>query len=619
MAVGLLEHSVTAFTAAFEAVTLLLCAWYSYLLISRNLTVSVRIAEALRTPRMTFKIAQFLLFFVAFIIILDSTHYYIPLEFFGVMMVLYFMAFLEVFYFRTSLAAFVTKLAIIQVMMIESFAFVLQSVGTIDDFRDFFIANFILSNSGGFPRNYTNNIWYDYSPMASISYAIDKLITGIPLLEAELISGFIVSFLSVMAIGAISFKFFSDRRTAMLSMLIACLVPFFWEFTTLPRPEMFALPLTLLVVALVLNPLSLPRAPRSTVLTSCSILGATVVLTHGGMAIEMIAVLAATFFVAKNTIAGRAALITGLILILYSFYATVVGNLTGASLLLEFFNSIISPTNLVVHLSLSTVGTPYQILMEISQAATQTYWWIFLGLIAWIGFLEIFKAKKLEKNYLVFLLVTFALFFLGVVFIFQPVAQGEATRYISLISYLMICVPASSVLILLGTSRAARRFFIPFIVALLIVLSVTNVWIAPNFWQDIGQNSYSGFRLVHTEVMSEIASQSYLNRYDNCYPVVANYVPEFVNLTSSCFGLSSYIIPGETYFNSIGVSTYLTNTPSSAPYAVLNVTFIVLYSARIALFAPSLYGDASPQSDISPMNSTIIYSNGISFEAFINR
>jgi hypothetical protein len=606
IAIAFLYRSVTAFVVTIEVSLLLLTVWYTYIRIGKNIRSGIQLQHISKPKRGILQVLQLGLFVLIFVSIVFSGAYSLSFYFFALIAGAYFLLFIEAYYYEVKIHLFLAKLVIAQVLAYETFAFFYQSVFGVDSFRDFFIASLVVQHGGGLPQAYSNNIWYNFSPMAPLTYAVQSVITGVPLLQTEIISGFVFASLSTLAAGAMASKIFKNSRISALTMLISSLVPFFWQFATFPLPEVFALPMVLLTVVLILTPYS----NKGILVTS--LFGIVIVFTHGGMALMLIVIAFVMFGLTRNIRALQTGIISSVLFGAYSILASVTGTSKGVVTIVDFIDSLVRPASLVVGYTIGGLSTQ-GLVLEIAQALTQTEWWVFLGVVSWIGFLALTRRPQ-NRDFLSFVLVTLFLFAVGVLLLFQPVVQTQATRYLDLVSYVVLSIPASFALYMLGVNPFARRVAIPAIMIIFIASSVCNVNVSPNLWQDLGAKSYSS-RFVSTMTTSEEISQVYLNQYDHCYPIAANYYPSFVNLTGSCPSVGDYQISSETNYNGFGVASNGQLTISGIGYPKLIAPFVTLFSTRIEEYDPGSAAD--PQASISAPATDIVFSNGVSLIGFV--
>ena len=606
IAIAFLYQSVTVFVVAIEVALLLLTAWYTYIRIGKSVRSGIQNQYIPIPKRGILQVLQLSLFVLTFVSILFSGAYSLSFIFFALIAGMYFLLFIEAYYYELKLQVFVAKLVIAQVLTYETFALLYQSVFSVDAFRDFFIASLLVQHGGGVPQSYTSNIWYNFSPMVPLTYAIQSVITGIPLLQTMIVSGFVFTLLSTLAAGAMASKIFKNTRIAALTMLVSSLVPFFWQFATYPLPEVFVLPMVLLTIVLILT----PHTNKGILITS--LFSIVIVFTHGGMALMLIGIAFAMFGLTRNMRALQVGIISSVLFGAYSIFASVAGTSTGAVSIVGFIDSLFRPVPLIVGYTFGNLSTQ-GLVLEIAQALTQTEWWVFLGVVSWLGFLELVRRPR-NRDFLSFVLVSLLLFGIGVLLLFRPVAETQATRYLDLVSYVALSVPASFALYMLSANPFARRVAVPSMMILFIASSVCNVWVSPNLWQDVGAKSYAN-RFIFTETTSEVISQAYLNQYDNCYTIAANYYPDFVNLTGSCPAVRDYQIIGETNFNGFGVASNGQLTFNGVSYPVLAAPFVVLYSARIQEYAPKDFAD--PQANLSAPATGVVYADGSSFVGFV--
>ena len=607
-----MHRSLSGIIIPAETSVFVIVVWYAYLRPSKAMDFrhtrkkSVWYSNIINLLELSIALAVGVVFF-------QSRPYSIPEYFFVLLMGLYFLLFIEIYYFEPKISTIILKLIIVQFIAIEIFAFLFPSVGTTDDLRDFFIATLIVRNGGGLPHVYTSIIWYDFSPIISLIYAVGNLVTAVPLLRFEQITGFVISFTSVLGVGALSLKFFRNSRKSMLSMWVACLLPFFWQLATWPLPELLAVLFAILcILVIAVNDSQFGLIP--------AILFAIIaVLTHGGLTVELIAIAIVIYIFTRNRLAGRIGVISTILLLIYSVYVYVGTTTTGLVTLLEFIRGLITPGK-SFFIPLSGVPSPGSLLILILQRTGEDYWWIFIGMISWIALLEFLKTNSEEPKsriYLVLMLIMFFLFIVGISLQVFPVAQGQSIRYVSLLSYPVLCIPVGVGLDVFRNRLHRRYLLVLPIIAIFILAAVSNVWVSPILWQDVGQNSYSGYRMVFTTTVSELDSQSYVSRYDKCYVVAANYLPSFVNLTSSCPSVYQYQIEGETYQNSFGVDGNTKFSSDLNGYLKISPPYLVLFSERVEKFNPYFYSVASPFASVPTPNSQIVFSDGDSVALFM--
>jgi hypothetical protein len=381
---------------------------------------------------------------------------------------------------------------------------------------------------------------------------------------------------------------------------------------------MLALPLALAVIML-----SIGEHGRLSILVS-TILCFGVVFTHGGLALELIFILAAISLMTRKRAAIQSVIVSSFIFASYVAFAVATNTYSGIVTIIQFAQAILSPITLQISYSLTSVSelaSPGAIL-QIMQVWTVTFWFVFLGLVSWIGFLLVMlEGKANNRRYYTFSILGLGLFGIGVLLLLLPVAENQAFRYISLISYPMISIPAAAGIISVESRRASRRKVLSALVTLLIVSSILSVTVSPFFWSDVGQNRYAGFRLVHTETYQELEEQTYLNAYDNCFPVVSNYYPNFVNLVpgpGACSRIASYRIIGETTLNGEGVVSNTKLSTNGEGFPLLSPPYVILFSARLQPFDPVSYHFGNPQSEVSENTSSIVYSGGSTWIALVS-
>lgn len=600
LAVALIYHSSLDVAVVSLTISIILVAsWITYLFSPKLSDAGDRTFR----HRVILQVSQFAILLITIFIALSSPPGELSLWFFVLVISFYLLLFFEAFYFEPRLSAFLFKLLVMQFIFIEAWTYGFTSVIQSDSYRDYYIAALIIDRGGGLPYPFTSLIWYNFSPMVPISSAISHLVTGVPLLQAEMILGFVLSCVSLLAVGAIAQRVFSELRMTMISMWIASLVPYFWLYSTYAAfPELLALAMMLLTFALVLGKLSLRTSIASFVLVLA------IVLTHGGLALEEIGIMFLIFLMTKNKLALRLGIFASLTFITYSIFAAVAGVSSGLVSILQFLPGVITPVSLnLAPVGISAVST----YVELFKIVTYNYWYIFLGILSWVAIVELIRHKTgNSKSYLSLVIIGFVLFSFGSAIILFPVSQGQATRYVSLVSFLVLCVPSAAAIAEFRSRVHGKYLVIPLII-MMVVASVSYEWVSPIFWQDLGNNSYSADRFIVAITQPEDISQSYINEFDHCYPVAGSFPPYLVNLTASCPGVTSYQFLG-TLGSTVGVIGNPGTSSGLIKYPKLGTPYLALLSTRIQkLNVSTVYSD--PYSFFPLTNSEIVYSNGISY------
>jgi hypothetical protein len=495
-----------------------------------------------------------------------SNGYARPIVFFVSMFVLYMLLLVELTQSNPTVSSFLVKLIVIQLVFVESFSQLYPGFVGPDSSRDFYIAKSIIANAGGLPKEFVDVIWYDTTPMAPLLYAEGTLFSNLPLRVSELLLGFCFTFVTTLATGALALRVTGDRKTSLLVMWLASLVPLIWVWSTWPIPEMFAASLIFLSFLILFRD---NTAATTLVFTLLAIL---IVLTHGGAALGFIGVLVVLAVVTRNKLAIRMSIITSTLFTSFTVYDTLSGVTSGFETVKDFLVYLFSTG--VTFTSGPSVS--YSGVWGVPEAISYGYWLVFLIVLAWLGLFEILR-RSLRLNRLVvsLLLISLASVLFGFGFGTVFGTRVDITRYVGLFGYPMVCVAASMGFFALGRT-APRKAYALIIVSIFVFAGVSNPRVSPDFWQGFGQSNFaSANRIQYSTTYPEMDSQLFINAYDQQYFVVYNYLPEFVNLTRPD---SVILIPWSLSIHPqhywIGVS----------PFDVIpNPPYIALFSSRASV------------------------------------
>ena len=528
-----------------------------------------------------------------------SKDYMRPLLFFPVIMLFYFLLFLEVFRSNPSPTSFLLKLIIGQALLMESLAFMYPGFLAVDSYRDFAIARVIEASAGGLPTAFVYiPIWYNVTPMLPLTYVSINLLTGLPLRTAELLIGFVMTTILTIGTGLLTLALSKNIRYSLLAIWFCSLVPSIWIWSTWPIPEIMALALFVICLAIILGDGKSHNSILAIILT------VVIVLTHGGIALALIGVALVIFLLNRDRVALHVLIIGGVFFASYTVLASSGTAISGLQTIVLFLQSLFKPVFSVPQ----TSSNLYQGALAPLEAVSYTYWWVFLGVFGWIGLMTLADLRMPKRRAIVSLVV---LSYLGILFSFASgilnTTSTDVTRYIALIGYPILCASAAFGLFSVARFPLVRKFFIPILVIALVFSGISNAVISPDLWQSLGQNSYAtNYRVQYTTSYEEQQSQIFLNVYDRNYLIAYNYIPEFVNLTYPVPYLAKqFTLEEHPKHYLVGVSPFLyTPTP---PY-------IILYSVRAS---EQNFVNYSLLSNISVDTSDIIYSNPTSYLLFV--
>jgi len=511
---------------------------------------------------------------------------------------------LEVFSSR-KVGSYVMKLVVGQALFVGSISLMYPSAFSIDSSRDLQIAGLILRHSGGLPLDVGPIIWYDFSPMAPLLYSASKLITGFSLIDSEVLVGFVFPVVLTLVVGAIAAQISKTTRGVLFAMWLSILNPFLWYFASLPIPEMLALDF-LMLAALVLVKQSEAPVSRG-IYPTIGLLVVAIVLTHGGIAIELLGALIVVSFLSRSRFALVTLAMSSVAFAAYLVYGAEVGVPSGLLTLASFVGSLaihVSPA-LQPLSALNLTSVPIQIVL----ATTSTYWWVFLGVLGWFGLLrELNASPKIRTTYLTLSVMALMLVMFGALIDLLGSGQGQAVRYVSLFGYSLLCVPAAVGISSIRFGSNAKKVFAFGAVALVILATTASPLVSPLLWQQIGQTSQATTRLLPVTTEPELSSQTFLNVHDDCYVVVANYIPQFVDLSAGCPAVGAYTLPSESTLSTVGVASYS---------ARVDPPFVVLLSIPKEMYLPYSVDWANPLSNLSSPSPQIVYSSEFSRVVFV--
>jgi hypothetical protein len=513
-----------------------------------------------------------------------SSSYMRPFVFFPLTVLLYSFYFIEAIRGVPSRFAFTIKLLFTMFIMVWSFSSLYPGFVGSDAYRDFYIAESLLKNSGGIPHQYVGLVWYDFSPIMALLYVSSSMIMGISIRLAELLLGYLLTATSVVAVGAISWRLSGNSKQCLLAMLMVSTMPYFTFWATSPIPEILGTAMSLLIILLFsVQGSSLPLQILLIVIE---------LLTQPGPLLVLIVMLIALYLIVRQRAMLKVVVISIMTFFGYAAYVSVVGS-TGFVQVL-YFIALLGQSSVP---NFTTIAGSFNALLLVSHTVAGTLWWVCIAALAWFGLIEMLRNKTTNIKTRAFSLLAIAFFGVGILFDLRGGATS-AQEYVGLIGYPMIAIPASIYLSRLQFS-IPRSFLTYTIVAMMVVSVVVNPLVSPDLWQHYGQGQYAANnRIKDSTTFSELQSQTFLNQFDHSYTVVGNYVLQFVNLTFSPIQGSQ----GGTMY--VGVSLTANN---------IQTPFVAVISNRAAVLSfesSTVFGNSSAES----MNQ--IYSNGISYEIY---
>ncbi|MHB1907786.1 MAG: hypothetical protein ACYCQJ_02805 [Nitrososphaerales archaeon] len=578
----LLRGSFTDEVIGIEAATIVFTVWFVGRPFQPNHS---------RTMRQNHKlliIVEYSSLALAFTSLLFTYDYIRPVVFFVLFIGFYSALLMEILSnTKPSMSSFTLKIFIAQFVFLESFGFLYPGFVAEDPYRDWLIALSIITKGGGLPNLTGSNVWYDFSPIAPLLYSMSAIVTQFNLRNMELIIGFIFVSLVVVFLGCLVNYLTSDVKTACVAMLLGVLIPYLSFFSTWPIPEMLALCFVCAGTVVLLR----TKGSRSMIMMS--LLSATVVFTHGGMAIIYMILMLVLYVATRHLSIFYNSLTLVVMFFTYGTYVVMGGVMPGISTIWVFLLQSMAPR------SLSTPSTLVSGSNVIELVFPQ-YTWILLvalSMMATLGMLN--KDMKYRKVEISLTVLGGVLLFLGIfVSGILHTQNTEFFRYVGLTGYPLICISASLELVSLSKFPFRRRIILFILLLLLIISAVTNVSVSPDFWQGVGQSHYAtDNRLYVSTTTRELSSQTFLNSYDFSYYVESNYQLKFINITDTqpILAISGYPENG-----------YTTNPVKGEPHIVL-VSFRAIQLGFV---------NPDPSTDISIRNGDIVYANGGSQAAF---
>jgi len=528
-----------------------------------------------------------------------------PILYYSLIAVGYSLLLLEIISGRATILAFLLKLLFLQVLFVGAFPSMFVSVFSVDPSRDLQIAKSILSNGGGLPEKFTAIVWYNFSPMTALNYALGSVISRLPLIFSELLDGFVVVFLAMLTVGAMTIRVTKNRSATLLAMWIASLSPLLWLYSTNPIPEVLAISLLLLILLVVV------QSDSRNILVALPLL-ATMVLTHGGAPLELALFLGLVWIFTRKKAALRIVILMSVLFGAYLVYVSVAGTEPGIQTLYQFISALATIgsaqiTSIPTVTAGGTLGLAFVSLQDIAS----TYWWVFLAVLSWVGTAEILRRGIGGRTIYVVILTCMVLFGFGVLSSFTGIAanpslRSQGIRYVSLVSYVVLSLPASVAVMRLFSNRKGRSA-ITILSMLLLVSAMGNATVAPSIWQSLGQSAYAGGGFAHTTNVAEMQSQAYLDKLDTCYPVMANFIPQFINLTTTCADARQQSLDSESIVGSVG---------AVSRFEIIRPPYIVLFSQRYNIIG-TLYSAANPLANETAPDTDRIYSSASVYATYV--
>jgi hypothetical protein len=505
-----------------------------------------------------------------------------PQVFFPLAATYYLLLFIDAIQSNASVSAYVLKWTVGQIVIIGSFYLLYPGFVGVDSYRDLHISASIIANSGGLPKDFTNIIWYDFTPMASLLYSITSLSAHVTVANAERAVGFAFLPVSVLLAGCLGIRFTGSTRVGLLTIWIGGLMPWLWISSTWPIPETLGICLALSSLVVV------SRAGRQS-MPAFILLAVSVVFTHGGIALELLFVLLLIYFLTRSAWATHAIMVISATLLVYSTYAAAVGAPYGLSTYFASTQSLLAPSPALFSASLS-LNTAHSILVSAGEALSNAYPMIFLFSFALIGLDRVLRQLDLFSVKSVGILLAFCVYIAGGAVFAIIGSSTSAGRYVGLLGYAAgPIVAAIGLAYFLNSARRTRILAVSFVCAL-VVASTTSVAVAPDFWQNAGQTQFAvKYRIGFSSTVQELQVEQYLNAYDNAYLVAANVLPEYINLRLTSFAQLQPTYPGSAYYLS-GVAFGFT---PSGPYLALVSNRAVTSHFPLANTAASLNNSSS--------------------------
>jgi hypothetical protein len=530
---------------------------------------------------------------LALVSLLYVNNYTRPLIFFVFIAAFYSMLFLEnANATKTSTSAFILKLVLGQLILFESFALLYPGFVGVDSYRDMAIANSIVSNAGGLPRDFGGIIWYDFSPVALLLYGILNLILGGPIRTAELTAGFVFPLITMLSIGSIVNQITQNAYATRTSLLILSILPYFWVWATWPIPEVLALSFLSLAIMVCLQ----SNATKTIIILT--IFALMVVFTHGGIAVASIILMLALYLVGRYRLAQYAFAITSMIFLVYSTYIFSNAVKPGIVTFWTFLLASLTPSTYISTSAAQAGG--FEIIIE---TLLTSFWWIVLLAFTWLGFLLVLREDSKYRRIVLLLTLIATISFIAGVLSEVVATQTDTTRYLGLFGYPFMSICASLGLVsLLKKSQARVKIALAMLVLFFIISGVVSPLVSPDLWQNVGQSHYSGAsRLKYSTTNAEFASQSFLNKYDTHYYVLSNYLLEGINLTNP---QAQFPLSASFTVQQLG---YTLDSISGVPH-------IDLISFRASELG---FPNPTPSTSFSAEGRDIVYSNAGSVAVFL--
>lgn len=551
---------------------------------------------ASQAVRRSITISQISVLLATFLSLFASTGYIRPIAFFVLLMIYFSTLFLDVLY-PVSTGAFLIKLFLGQALWMGSSAILYPGFIGVDSYRDYYIAQSIVTNAGGLPKPFALYVWYNVTPTAPVLYAVGNILPHLSLRVSELLVGFVVASVTVLVSGSLARRITKDIRGVFLTMWMGCLIPYVWVWATWPIPEMLAVVLAICSIAVVLL-----KYQRSSTFILISLFMAVLALTYGGTILELVLILLTIYLFTRRTTALQGGLLAFAFFLIYNIFVVSEGTQFGFFTLFQYLQTLFTFGSFT-----SAPTVPAQNwLISLVESVSSTYWFVFLVGVSFFYAISLLNKRLRKDGSLVVLFVlSFVLVVSGFVFSFllpSSLAGGQAVRYISLLAFPLLVPFVSAVILSVLRSRLGRRLVIPLIIALFIFSAVSNGNVSTDLWRAVGQPGYAtSYMLPFTTTYQEMQSQLYLHAYDSTFMVVANYFPEFANLSlttlpsSLTFGVPFYAV-GLVPQDAQPIPPYLILNSSVALSLRQNIVYYSHYSSTKAGVLDFLY--SNPTSSI---------------------
>lgn len=526
------------------------------------------------------------------------TEYERPVYFFLFMFAFFAVLVYEAQNSATSTLVFGIKLVLALTLLDLAFAFLYPGFVGIDPYRDMSITQYIVNHGGGLPHDFGVLVWYNFSPMAPLVYAVGNTITSLNPRDTELLFGFAFSALPVLMVGSLTSRLLGDPFKTQTSMVVMSLAPFYWQFATSPIPESLAM--TFLLSAILLSLMS----GSTTRHLGLGLLSVSAIMTHGGMAILLLGILGLWYLVTRSRSLLYITLTGVLEFVLYSAFAVSQGAPYGLATIGSFIQEILTPSGnyLTSTLSFSRGG----ILISVFKSITANAWEVSLISLAASGLVYFLATKEKHKPFLIMITLVGGLLFFSALLATFFVVQTAAVRYLGLLSIPLISITATAGLgVLRSKKRNGQKVIVTGLILALVVGGVFNVSVSPDFWQQLGQTSYAGTRLGASTSLTQFAGQSYLNRFDPNMSVTSNMLLNQISISPHIAYSSSSYFP--TGFYGVGSQIDLAGEP---------LVYLVSERAAEQAFAIA-YPSSTLSSNIAGPVYDTVYSNFETYSAVI--